>query len=74
MGGSNGCANDGIVIKEVEEEELLFQTTEEKKKIKEARLEGQKKEATEKEGGVVPQGAHEEAKVKVEERGGAKFY
>jgi hypothetical protein len=60
------------VLKEIEEEELLFQSSLEKKRIKEAAKTEEQKEAARKAGS-----AHctsQEARVKVESLGGAKFY
>lgn len=58
-------ANVRAVLQEIEEEELLFQTSEEKKRAKAVAVEeeGQKEEPS-----------AEEAKVKVESVGEAKFY
>lgn len=60
------------MIEEIEEEELLFQTTQEKKRIKAARTEEAKN--LEKHNEENGQNTQDEAKVKVEELGGAKFY
>lgn len=61
------------VLKEIEEEELLFQSSLEKKKMKEAaKAQEQASQVAEEPGAL--HGAEEEAKVKVESLGAAKFY
>ncbi|KAF2440802.1 hypothetical protein P171DRAFT_109037 [Karstenula rhodostoma CBS 690.94] len=68
---SNGDADICAVLKELEDEELLFQSTLEKRKIKEA-AKAEEQEAAQNAGDA--QDSSEEARVKVESLGGAKFY
>lgn len=59
------------VLKEIEDEELLFQSTLEKRKLKEAAA-AEEQEVAQNDGDAQDSG--EEARVKVESLGGAKFY
>lgn len=65
-------ANNRAVLKEIEDEELLFQTGAEKKSLKEAAKVGEQNDVTQDANDTL--GASEEARVKVESRGGVKFY
>ncbi|KAL5390879.1 hypothetical protein DPSP01_001379 [Paraphaeosphaeria sporulosa] len=60
------------LLKEIEDEELLFQSTAEKRKLKEAAEAEARDEAAQSAGDA--HNSPEEAKLKVESLGGAKFY
>jgi hypothetical protein len=60
------------VLKEIEEEELLFQSSLEKKRRKEAAKAEEQKEGAQEAGNA--HSPSQEARVKVESLGGAKFY
>ncbi|KAK7189387.1 hypothetical protein PSPO01_04390 [Paraphaeosphaeria sporulosa] len=67
-----GNADVRAVLKEIEDEELLFQSTAEKRKLKEAAEAEARDEAAQSAGDA--HNSPEEAKLKVESLGGAKFY